>query len=193
MLRRFASLLLLIALAACTAAPTPTPTTEVTLAPPTLTFTPRPTNTPPPTSTDIPALPPTWTPAVTATTVRATDAPTATFTPTVDPNATLLAQPTRAECATFGVDFGRTPSTFTIGTEPTVVWRAVSGALTYRIILRDDQSNVLLVTTSGGTSYTFDEGLFAEGRNYAWEVRPLDVSGNQICVSRGAPLTPVIG
>ncbi len=190
-MRRITCLLLLIVFAACTA--TPTPTAVPTAAPPTLTLTPRPTNTPPPTSTDIPALPPTWTPAVTATVLRSTDVPTATFTPTVDPNATLQAQATRAECAGFGIDFGRTPTTFTVGTDPQVFWRPVSTALTYRITLLDDQRTVLLSTTAGGTSFTFAGELFAAGRNYSWDVRPLDVSGNQLCVSRGSALTPVIG
>lgn len=192
---RTSLVLLLIALvltAACTTTPTPTATPAPSLTP-SLTYTPSATRTPPPTATSIPTLPPTWTPAITATALLPTALPTATFTPTIDPNPTLLAQPTRAECANFGIDLTLSRPDFVIGTDPQVFWRPAVGALTYRLILRDDEDNLLFAITTGGTSYTFDGRLFQLNRNYTWDVRPLDVSGAQMCVSRGSVLTPVIG
>ncbi len=196
-MRVIVCLAFILFIAACTPTPeaiTDTPTLAETLTP-TITETPPPSNTPLPTGTPVmlPTLPPSWTPLYTPTMMRATQEPTATFTPTIDPNSTLMSQPTREECATFGVDFAQTPSTFTIGADPQVYWRRVEGALNYRITLRDDQFTTLLVMTTGDTSFRFDGDLFAVERNYSWDVRPLDVSGNQLCVSRGSVITAVVG
>jgi len=179
-------------LAACTSTPEPT----ITLIPsqtPTSSDTPLPVTTAPTgTLVQVPTLPPEWTAIPSPTLMRTTPAPTNTFTPTIDPNPTLLAQPTLAACATFGIDLLLSQPTFTIGTNPTVYWTRAEGALTYRLALRDDQSNLIFSITAGGASYTFEARLFELGRNYSWEVRPLDVSGRQMCVSRGSVLTPVV-
>lgn len=180
----------LIAACAPTAPNTPTPTLTL---PPTLTLTPSDTPTPRPTATDIPTLPPTWTPVITATLERATAAPSATFTATVDANPTLLAQATRVECAGFAVDFERSASLFTVGTAPTIYWLPARDALTYRLTLLDDRFLPIFTVTGRETQVTFDADLFEAGRTYSWDVRPLDVSGNQMCVSRGFILTPTIG
>jgi hypothetical protein len=179
----------LILLSACTTS-TPTPAATLTLS---LTLTPAPSRTPIPTETNIPTLPPSWTPAATPTPRPPTATFTPTFTPTIDPNAALLAQPTRPECAGFSIDFARSSPSFVIGTDPTVYWTLAQNALTYRLTLRDEQDHLLFSITTGGTSFTFDGRLFERNRNYTWDVRPLNVSGEQMCVSRGARLTPVIG
>lgn len=187
------ALLAAVCAAACTSTPLPT----LTLIPsdtPTVTDTPDPL-TPAPTGTPVvlPTLPPTWTQPPVVTQERTTPPPTATFTPTVDPNTTLIAQPTLPACAPFSIDFARSVTTFTVGSDPQVYWNGVTDALNYRVSLRNDRSELLFTALIGATAFTFDGELFEAGRNYSWDVRPLDVRGTQMCLSRGAVLTPTVG
>lgn len=188
-------ILLLCALAlmlgACAQAqPTAVPTNPAPLdSAPAATTTDSPTATPLMRST----LPPTWTPNWTETPIVPTGTFTMTPEPTVDITATyLITAPTLEVCANFGEDIERNSLTFPINTDPQVYWTPVEGAAIYRVTLHNAAGDVLADSFSEAPPASFDAGLFELDTNYFWEVRPFSGTGAQLCIPRGALLTPVI-
>ena len=187
MVYRLLALMILVA-AACTPQVTePTPTLA-TLPTEAETATPEPTRTPVVRAT----LPPTWTPEGETTSPVDESQPdvaaTSTSGPTVPPP---VIPPTALEvCRNFGEDLQLNSRTFPIGTAPTVYWTPVEGAVQYSITLVDENGESLLVDYTAETNFTFEEDLFESRRLYGWEVYPIDVLGQQMCLSRGAELMP---
>jgi hypothetical protein len=140
----------------------------------------EPTRIPPTVARERPTLPPTWTPAATATTV-----PTATHTPTP------VLPPTPLEvCNTFGEDTTKNTRTYVFGEPATVYWTGVEGAASYYVRLINAENETVFEDYTIQPSYTFKADLFEEGLLYGWEVYPLDPLNQQMCTSRGVELFP---
>lgn len=159
--------------------PTPLPelpTATVAIEPP------KPTSPP----LERPTFPPTWTPSP--------DPSLATATPTPEVEAAVTALPrslpTLEVCAPFRVDRNRSAVTFPFGTAPQVAWTPVETAQSYRVILIDEFGRELFTDYIVETTYTFRAELFERGKRYGWEVYPIDIIGQQMCLQRGDELIP---
>ena len=104
----------------------------------------------------------------------------------------LILAPTLEVCTNFGEDVERNSLTFPISTSPQVYWTAVEGAAIYRVTLYNAAGEMLVDSFSETSPVSFDAELFELDNNYFWEVRPFSGTGVQLCVPRGALLTPVI-
>ncbi|MBZ0279664.1 MAG: hypothetical protein K8L97_02910 [Anaerolineae bacterium] len=189
MKKRFAVLVVLVALAGCgqpaeqslpTLIPTPVQAIDTETPIPV-----EPSATP--VLVDRPTLPPTWTPAVQ---IVETAVPGE---PTTDVNVQSQPQglPTLVACGGFTVDRERSVTTFTRDTPPTVFWTAVPTAARYRIGLLNDKGEEIFSDYSLENSYTFRLDLFERNQRYAWEVYPEDVLNQQMCLIKvGLELFP---
>lgn len=151
----------------------PSPTVEIITAQPS------------PTELKRATLPPTWTPVQEVTPTVAEAAAT------LIPSDTPIPPPTPLEvCNTFNEDRTLNKRTFIFGESPTVYWTPVQGAAQYSITLVDATNTALKVDYTADTKYTFDASLFEKGKMYGWEAYPIDNIGQQMCIARGAELTP---
>lgn len=187
----FILMILLGALAACNAQPTPVLPTLI----PTSTDAPEPSATVPPTEgpTQLVAtfeLPPTWTPTTEA------SATSIAASPTRQDAATAVQITPLNVCSSFAVDFDRSVTTFASNTEPVVAWTVVQGAQIYRVTLFGPDNFGNLVSLFDGFTeddhYTITRDLytFEVGKQYGWEVYPVDNLNQQMCTSRGGELSP---
>lgn len=173
-------------LAGCGQEPTVLPTlapTALPNEPPTATA--APTDAPTAAPRTRPTFPPTWTPSPDPLQQPPTDTPQ----PTVAANQPV-GKPTLEVCGPFRDDRNRYNPEFTLGTDVTVAWTPVQGAVNYRIRLTDENDTELKVDLTTETSYTFSGDLFESGMFYSWSVYPLDVLGQQMCFDAGGDLFP---
>lgn len=137
-----------------------------------------------PTSTERPreraTLPPTWTP----TDLPATSTPTSTN--TLVPTIEIVNPP--AVCNEFGPNTLNLDEQFTLGTSPTISWRAVEGAELYWVVIFDNRLNPIHEHYTADLTYDIPHEVFIAAQTYGWEVRPLDSFGIQMCPSAGGAL-----
>ncbi|MBZ0277853.1 MAG: hypothetical protein K8I60_17025, partial [Anaerolineae bacterium] len=110
---------------------------------------------------------------------------TSTPPPTVPPQPSPL-----AVCAAFGLDTQGNSLTFPIGTSPQIYWLPVEGAVSYRISLINDLGEELMADYTAETTFAFQSDLFARDKRYGWQVYPMDLLRQQMCIAVGAELIP---
>ncbi len=185
-LKKWAGWVIILVLAAgCQSQDAPLPTLMPTALPelPTATAVVEPTvpTTPP---IERPTLPPTWTPSPDPSIITATPTPDTGLMATEIPRSL----PTLEVCAPFRVDRSRYSATFTLGSAPQVAWTPVETAQSYRVTLIDEFGRELFTDYTLDTVYIFRADLFERGKRYGWEVYPIDVIGQQMCLQRGDEL-----
>lgn len=139
-----------------------------------------------PTNTPLPFVRPTLPPAFTDTPVPSNTPLPATNTPA----PTVAIATLVPACDTFGPDGTRSTVRFQIGVAPTVYWTKVEGAQAYHISLVNEFGDELATDYTADTKYTFSADLFKAGKQYGWEVYPLDGHNIQMCYGRGDKLLP---
>lgn len=151
------------------------PTTEVATQPPEPT---RPRAT----------LPPAWTAAPQAT---STPVPQADPAETVVPTQQPVIAPTLPEsCNAFGPDPNRNVRVYKAGEDTTIYWLPVEEAQYYSIALTDETGAVVFTDYTAETGYVFEADLIEDGKLYGWQAYPINVLGQQMCLTRGAELFP---
>lgn len=133
-----------------------------------------------------PTFPPTWTP-----TPRAVEETPIVTPVSQDAGTQAGGNAPLAVCELFSDDRDRYDPEFPLGSDITVAWLPVEGAVNYRVRLTDENGKELFFAETTETSYTFSADLFESGNLYGWSVYPIDILGQQMCIDAGSELYPI--
>ena len=133
-----------------------------------------------------PTFPPTWTPTPGSMQETPVETPAAQGADTQSAGIPML-----EVCTSFRDDRDRYNPEFPLGSDITVAWLPVEGAVNYRVRLTDENGNELFFAETTETSYTFSADLFESGKLYGWNVYPIDILGQQMCIDVGSELYPM--